>query len=877
VACDDANDCTTDTQCDATGNCTGGTSTCDCVTTADCLPYEDGDACNGTLVCNTANVCALDTSTVVTCDTSGDTICRRNVCDPGTGACNMTNQPDGGWCDDGEFCTSGDQCTAGACIGATPTCPLVGCVTGCNSTTRTCTVAVPGTVCRAATDDCDAPETCDGATATCPTDVPAAAGTVCRPAAGGCDSSEACDGSSTSCPADVRLRAGTVCRPATLPCDVPESCDGFSAACPDETWAASGVLCRASTGPCDPAEFCTGAQPDCVIDAFLPAGAACEDGNPCSVGDICLTDHTCRPGGTAPPPMPTAIAPLNGALTGSLHATLGTVNPLRPAFRWVYTDDGCGAVDFTVELTASCTTPGFSSCTFATGVTTLRATATQRVAVPATALAVSTLVPVGQRYYWRMRACRVTTTNCSAWTAVRYLDVGRAPGDFNGDGYSDVAVGEPLWAADDRGAIRVWHGRTTAIPGNPTATLNPGAASTQAGARFGAALALAGDINADGFADLVAGSPAYDAGGNTDQGRAFLFYGAASGLPTEPTVTLNHPETQAGASFGAAMAGVDDLNADGYADLVVGAPGHTGSVAGQGRAYVYLGRSGSISSASAINVTYDTAEAARFGDALTGAGDLDGDGSGDFAVGAPASGGAARIGRVRVFTGQIGMTPFRERWTLDSPRPTEAGGRFGLALAGGGDLDGDGFSDLAVGSTHDDPSTDSGVAYLFFGSPTGYSLPASVKTTRSGVLAISARFSEALAVDGDANADGIDDLFVGAPGQSDLVSGSPEDGGAYFFPGNVSRLFTAPVAYPNPYSTLGGDLWGGAVGWLGDIQGDGLDDAGVGAESMSAPEVDEGNFWWFLGAVTGLSTSGTRIDNPSGEAGNLFGAAIAQP
>ncbi len=93
----------------------------ECVEMSDCAQFEDGDLCNGTLVCE-GSFCTVDPATVVTCDPSQDTECLANHCDPGTGACGMLEAADGTPCNDGDLCTENDTCGAGHCGGATEVC-----------------------------------------------------------------------------------------------------------------------------------------------------------------------------------------------------------------------------------------------------------------------------------------------------------------------------------------------------------------------------------------------------------------------------------------------------------------------------------------------------------------------------------------------------------------------------------------------------------------------------------------------------------------------------------------------------------------------------------------------------------------------------------
>ena len=118
--CDDGDKCTEDL-CDAkTGQCTTGEDLCACKTDKDCAGSEDGDLCNGTLRCDTAQkpaACVVDPKTVVTCDPANGTACKTPTCTPKTGACDLVAVADGQGCDDGSVCTKIDKCAAGVCTG----------------------------------------------------------------------------------------------------------------------------------------------------------------------------------------------------------------------------------------------------------------------------------------------------------------------------------------------------------------------------------------------------------------------------------------------------------------------------------------------------------------------------------------------------------------------------------------------------------------------------------------------------------------------------------------------------------------------------------------------------------------------------------------
>lgn len=117
--CDDGDPCTDGDVC-ADGVCVPGEYICECTVDGDCEEFEDGNLCNGTYMCNDDNFCEIDPATIITCDTSGDTECSKNLCDPDTGECSMTDLPMGTPCDDDDPCNNPDTCDGGGtCVGTT--------------------------------------------------------------------------------------------------------------------------------------------------------------------------------------------------------------------------------------------------------------------------------------------------------------------------------------------------------------------------------------------------------------------------------------------------------------------------------------------------------------------------------------------------------------------------------------------------------------------------------------------------------------------------------------------------------------------------------------------------------------------------------------
>jgi len=204
---------------------------------------------------------------------------------------------------------------------------------------------------------------------------------------------------------------------------------------------------------------------------------------------------------------------MRGAYTGSLHASaaLGT---LRPTFSWAAVPPTCGAVRYQVQADDSCSPGAFDSCAFPSpelDVTGIGATSyTSPVA-----LRISATPPVGGFYAWRVRACDASV-RCGAWSEVRYLHVGRVREDINGDGYGD------LLALSNRG-IEVYLGRAQFDVTAPSLTM---AYAGRASPTF------VGDINGDGYGDLFGTSPYLPTSGEVPT----VLYGGSD--VTKPATTI---------------------------------------------------------------------------------------------------------------------------------------------------------------------------------------------------------------------------------------------------------------------------------------------------------------------------------------------------
>ncbi len=449
------------------------------------------------------------------------------------------------------------------------------------------------------------------------------------------------------------------------------------------------------------------------------------------------------------------------------------------------------------------------------------------------------------------------TAECNQANARFGQSVGTA-GDVNGDGYSDVIVGAHWYdnGQSSEGRAYVYHGSGTGLCASPAWT----AESNQAGAWFGFSVGTAGDVNGDGHSDVIVGARYYS-GGESYEGRAYVYSGSATGLVTTPAWTAE--SNQAGARFGESAGTAGDVNGDGYSDVIVGAPYYDNGQDNEGRAYVYHGSATGLAGTSAWTAESDQ-EDAWLGESVAAAGDVNGDGYCDIIVGAPAyDNGEDNEGRAYIYNGSpLGLATTHD-WTIEGG---QEGADLGNSVATAGDVNGDGLSDVIVGARlYDGGQTDEGRAYVFHGAATGLS------TTHAWIAEsnqTSALFSRSVGTAGDVNGDGYSDVIVGAPYYD---NGQDNEGRAYIYHGSALGLSTMPNRW------LEGNQahahFGKSVGTAGDVNGDGYSDVIVGAPEHDNEEMEEGRAYIYHGSATGLSSTANWVAE-SDRADALFGYSV---
>ncbi|MFC1467692.1 IPT/TIG domain-containing protein [Verrucomicrobiota bacterium] len=456
-------------------------------------------------------------------------------------------------------------------------------------------------------------------------------------------------------------------------------------------------------------------------------------------------------------------------------------------------------------------------------------------------------------------------------------------GDVNGDGYADFIVGAPLADAggpENRGVSYVVFGKSEEF--DPSFSL--GSLDGANGFRIeglseddesGCSVSSAGDVNGDGFADIIIGARNAEAGGKVQAGSCYVIFGKSANFSS--TILLGALDERAGfridgassyGQFGNSVSGAGDVNGDGFEDLVVGAA--------RGEAYVIFGKNGGFGASFSVLdlIGVNGFKLDGIHDHLvnvSGAGDVNGDGLDDLILGEPNAtvDGNLNLGSCFVVFGKNGgFSSLISMDSLDGDNGFRLNGisafdNTGSSVSGAGDVNDDGFDDFIIGAYN--ANSGAGAAYVIFGKSGGYpsllwlsNLNGSTGFRLDGTTGSNNHSGRSVSGVGDVNDDGIDDLLVGAPGSN--APGGSSSGSCYVLFGKRGG-FTSSFSLDALDGEIGyrivgeatADESGYSVSGAGDVNGDGVADILTGAWFAShSGSARSGSSYLVFGTLAGV-------------------------
>lgn len=396
--------------------------------------------------------------------------------------------------------------------------------------------------------------------------------------------------------------------------------------------------------------------------------------------------------------------------------------------------------------------------------------------------------------------------------------------DYSGDGFDELLIGmeDPSTLQDK--IIMISGGNEDLRP-----AFDKNYIGSQGGAGLGLRVASAGDVNNDGFDDALVSSPFYD-NAFLNAGKVDVYLGTAAGLSPLPVWSYEGDKTDMNAGLSLGSAG--DFNNDGFDDIIIGFPKYDDSLyTDQGMVKVFFGGSSGINSLLTPWTKKGFQANCQFGYSVSKAGDFNVDGIDDIIVGAPYyDNGSTDEGKAFVFYGSA-VPSLTAGWSAEANASTA---NFGTSVSGGGDVNGDGRSDILIGApNYLKSSTKRGQIYLYLGSP-GFISPFAKWQAYGTTADKTNNIGSSVDITGDYNNDGLNDILAATSESMVIYNGrSPK-------PKSVFSSFF--------YTTSVRKVKNG-----GDLNGDGSDDIISGSQSNYNGSYAEGMFYINYGTYFGLT------------------------